>query len=313
VKPLTRSSLILVLVLGAPFFFIGGPDYHDSRSFKCLWDLGHILFFTLASFGLCDFFSMGEKEFSPGAIFWRIFSLVFCLGLSVELIQGFLSGRSPSGFDLLRNQFGSILGCMLFASWKNMLPIHYKRIMYAGTMPVLLLFLWPLSRAVIDEQEAAHQFPVLSDFETRFEFRRWQHVDQLTTVDNPVRHGSRAMRVQLSTQKYSGTGLFYFPRDWSGYEWLHFSVFRQDDEEMSLYARIHDVFHKKHGRAYSDRYHTRFNLKKGWNDCKISLRDVRYAPADREMDMHKIESFAIFVVSQKHPRIIFLDHVYLSN
>jgi hypothetical protein len=40
---------------------------------------------------------------------------------------------------------------------------------------------------------------------------------------------------------------------------------------------------------------------------------VRTAPAAREMDMHEIEGFGIFVIRQVRPLVIYLDNVYLSK
>ena len=82
---------------------------------------------------------------------------------------------------------------------------------------------------------------------------------------------------------------------------------------MELHGRVHDQLHKELARAYTDRFNTRFFVKNGWNDFQISLRDVQQAPATREMDMHKIEGFAIFVISQPRPRVLYLDNVYLSK
>jgi len=313
VKPVTRYALVLMLIMGVPFFFLGGPGSLASRSFKSLWDLGHILFFTLASVGLCDFFVTRRDNLSASRSFWRVFVIVFCTGLGVELLQGFSSGRSPSFFDLLRNQLGVLIGFTVYFSWNKKLSRRTARGLQGAVFLLLLLSLGPAFRAVIDEREAVRQFPVLADFETRFEHRRWNHVHQLKMVPDPVRHGNSAMRVQLSTQKYSGTGLLYFPHDWSDYKFLHFSVLKQDNAQMSLYVKVHDFMHSKHEWAYGDRFNTTFEVEYGWNDFQIFLDEVRHAPTDREMDMHKIESFAIFVISQKQPRVIFLDYVYLSN
>jgi len=176
-----------------------------------------------------------------------------------------------------------------------------------------LCFFWPLVRAEFDERLAAAQFPVLSDFETPFEAQRWKDIHQLQVVENPVRHGRKSLRVQLSTNKYSGTILFYFHHDWRGYGWLHFSVYNPLDKELILHARIHDQMHRQHGQAFKDRFHHQFSLAPGWNDKHVSLEAVKASPAGRDMDMENIEAFGIFVINQARPQVIYVDNVYLSN
>jgi hypothetical protein len=275
--------------------------------------LGHILFFSLASAGLCTIFYSRVLNPRPIYIFLRVFAVVFLFGLMVELLQMFSGGRTPDVFDILRNQVGALIGCVVFCTVRRPLKSLHLKLLWSGTVLLLLCFLLPLGRAVIDEQEAAARFPVLSDFETLFELSRWRDVHQLQVVNQPVRHGSRSMRVQLSTNKYSGTGLFYFPHDWSGYQWLNFSVYNPEESTLSLHCRIHDRLHKKHGQVFADRFHQQFVLDPGWNDLRVSLADVRQSPAGREMDMHKIEGFGIFVVKQSRPLVIYLDYVYLSQ
>lgn len=223
------------------------------------------------------------------------------------------SGRSPDIFDIVRNQLGALMGFVFFCSVRRRLSPLVLRTIQAGTILLLLCFLWPLARAMIDERLAATRFPVLSDFETPFEARRWQDIDQLQRVGSPVRHGKRSLRVQLSTNKYSGTALFYFPHDWSGYQWLNFSVYNPEKGELPLHGRIHDRWHRQHNQVFKDRFHRKFILHSGWNDLRISLDAVRTAPVGREMDMHKIEGFGIFVIRQARPLVIYIDNVHLSK
>ena len=46
-KPYFFPVLTLIMALMTILFFIGGPDYHSSRTFKSFWNLGHILYFAL--------------------------------------------------------------------------------------------------------------------------------------------------------------------------------------------------------------------------------------------------------------------------
>ncbi len=305
--------ILLLLAVGFPFFFIGGPGYHDARSFKAVWDLGHILFFSLASTVVYEMLFFRREGIQPFSLFFIVFLLVFIIGLLIEFLQAGGSGRNPSFYDVLRNQLGVLVGALYYYDWSSLRSVALRRGAWVIIISLMLSALWPLTRSLSDERRALEQFPVLSDFETPFEVSRWRTERQLARVSAPVRHGKRSMRVQLSTSKYSGTGLFYFPGDWSGYRWLNFSVYNTQKRQLRLYARINDQDHGRHKRVFKDRFNTRFLLNPGWNTFCISLEKVRLAPENRQMNMREIVGFGIFVVQEPRPVVIYLDNIYLSN
>ncbi|WP_028585965.1 VanZ family protein [Desulfogranum mediterraneum] len=310
-----KRSLFLALVLGliAPFFFFGGPGYHAERSFKAGWDLGHIVFFTIAALLLHGWLERG-RQWSSARCLGGVFLLILLLGTGVELLQMQLNGRYPDGYDLLRNQLGALLGYLLASHVRGQLLAPWWRLALGLVVPVLLLVaLWPLGRSLTDEYTARQQFPLLADFETPFEQLRWLNPRQLTRQSTIVRHGDHAVKVSLTTAQYSGTSLFYFPGNWQGYSWLHFSVYNPLAQGLELHCRIHDRQHKKNGMVFKDRYHQKFFLHQGWNDLKVFLTEVELAPASRSMAMEQIEGLGFFVIRQPHPRDIYLDYLYLSR
>ncbi len=304
---------IVLLLIGAPFFFLGGPGYHSSRSYQSAWDLGHVLYFLIMSCWLCCFLRKKNAVWARSSICIVTFAIVFFVGISVEILQGFSSGRSPDIFDVLRNQ----LGCLTAFAFFVQPPIFSRQWQYqlfrGIVLTLLVVAIWPLSRSLIDEHFAVKQFPVLADFETPFERYRWVNVQQLYEEKERVRHGEKAVRVQLSTAKYSGISLFYFPGDWRGYQTLHCSVYNPLAVGLILNARVHDTLHKEHGSEFSDRFNHQFILQQGWNDLAISLEMIKNAPRGRTMEMEHIEGFGLFVVQQAKPLEIYLDHVYLSE
>ena len=50
--PMIVNLLRFFVIAGSIFLFTGGPDYYSPRSYITLWDLGHILFFTIFSYPL---------------------------------------------------------------------------------------------------------------------------------------------------------------------------------------------------------------------------------------------------------------------
>jgi len=307
--PLLNSLLLALVLIGTPFFFLGGPGYHAARSFQAAWDLGHILYFLLLSCWLFRFLAP-RVAWSPRRLMAAIFIAVFFSGLAVEALQMLASGRSPDPLDVLRNLEGCLLA-FAFCVYPPVLGRHGQRFFRSLVLILLALAVWPLTRALIDERFAARQFPVLADFETLFELDRWVNRQQLRPESGRVRHGAKAVRVQLSTAKYSGISLFHFPGDWRGYRTLRFSVYTPQPSGLVLNSRIHDRHHKV--QEFSDRFNQQFNLQQGWNDLAIPLDKVRDAPRGRPMDMAQIEGFGLFVIQQASPMEIWLDYVYLAH
>jgi VanZ family protein len=304
----------LLLLIGLPFFFFGGPGYHSTRSFQAAWDMGHILFFAIATIWGFRLIKKRVGHWSPLRLLLTFSGGVLVSGVLVEFLQMFTGGRSPDLLDVLRNQLGCLLAfaCLPRPSGSNQsfLPRWAFRVV---TLLLLAIAALPLARAVIDEQAALQQFPVLSDFETPLEKYRWVYERQMREETAIVRHGKKSMRVQLSTAKYSGIALFYFPGNWQGYNSLHCSVYNPLPTEFPINFRIHDVEHKLHGSEFSDRFNKQAILKQGWNDLAIDLDKVRNAPKGRTMDMSHIEGFGLFVVQQAKPMEIILDHIYLAR
>jgi VanZ family protein len=300
----------LGLVLGFPFFFWGGPGYHSARSFKAAWDLGHILFFALASV-LAILLARQRGIRTEWQFALALIVLGVGCGILIEIAQLGVGGRSVDCWDVYRDLLG-ILTALVFC---GILPgsLHLRRGFLFVCALLLFSSIGPLAVALVDEYLADRQFPVLADFETPFEEDRFVPAGHVQRSGTFARSGRHSLHVRLTTATYSGVSLFYFPHNWEGYEQLHFSVYNPSRDRLVLHCRIHDRWHKDHGMVYRDRFHQAFPLVQGWNDCRVSLEAVHRAPAEREMDMKAIESFALFVVRQDRSRVLYLDHIFLSR
>ena len=297
--------LITALLCGVPFFFYGGPGAHGRRSFVALWDLGHVFYFSLASLWLYKYFQYRFPGHSFSSVSLKVFLIVLFLGVSVEGLQMYSGDRSPDIIDILRNQLGCLITLAILYPQKG-----YKKIVFLCVVLVLSnVALIPLVRGWTDEWIARNQFPVLSDFETGYEVDRWKSEEKICIQKRIVRHGNQALRVQLTTDKYSGISLEYFQGDWRGFRDLFFSVYLPEDDPLEIVCRVHDSAHANH---YNDRFNRKFLLKQGWNDIVVSLEDVENGPRNRLLNLAEIKNFKIFVVEQEKKRLIYLDYVYLE-
>ena len=297
--------LIAALLFGLPFFFFGGPGAHGSRSFVALWNLGHVLFFFLASLCLVKYFQKHFPDRTLSSMFFKICLIVLIFGVGIECLQMFSGNRSPDIFDVLRNQLGCLIAFVCIYSDKG-----YKKILFRCVVFVLIaIALTPLIKGGTDEWIARSQFPVLSDFETSYEENRWKSKSSMRRVRGISRHGNWALRVQLTTDEYSGVSLKYFQGDWRAFSNLFFSIYLPDDDFLDIGCRVHD---SAHVNQYSDRYNCRFVLKKGWNDIVISLDEVKNSPKGRLLNLEEVESFGFFVMAEERNRVVYLDSVYLE-
>ncbi len=297
--------IVAALLLGAPFFFLGGPGAHGCRSFVALWDLGHVLFFFLTSLWLLKYFQNRFPSRSLLGQSLKVFCIVLILGVSIEGLQMCSGERSPDIFDILRNQLGALIAFVFFSS-----QVVIKRTVLRWIVLILVgIALIPLARGGLDEWRARDQFPVLSDFETRYELDRWESNGRIRIAEGIARNGNRALRVQLTTDKYSGVSLKYFQGDWREFDDLFFSIYLPAEKSLKILCRIHDSVHSN---QYTDRFNQSFILKNGWNDLRISLAEVKNGPRDRLLNLADVENFKCFVMEQEKERVIYLDSVYLE-
>ncbi len=287
----------------AALLFVGGPVGDSGRVFGALWELGHIVCFGLWAF----VYAYWRKD--SRFLFLLVLALVFTflVGGAVELIQTQI-GRDGDWLDLCHDLIGCLVGLLVyFWGWQ----VTTRRTLLLFSAIALGLLVWsfvPLAKVVYDESVELNQFPLLCGFETPLEISRWSG-SAVRSVDGTVAFSGRfSMRVELSTQRYSGLGLGDFSSSWEGFRYVELQVYNPEKELLLLHFRIHD---HRHDNAYTDRYNNSFNLHQGWNQLIVPLADVRQAPRNRELDLSEVASLGIFVGKLERPRVIYVDEVRL--
>ncbi len=298
-----------VLAAATLLFFFGGPDYYACRFHKSVWNLGHILYYILVSYIVLRQW----KRFSLKSFHVQLSGLfIFCMlsGVAIELIQVNFK-RIPEWGDLWRDFLGILLGIVLFSeSFKSVSPLTRRFIKIIGVL-FLMAEIIPSIRAVSDEMIARKQFPLLSGFETPWETDRWESDNRLNRRGDIVREGKYAASTLLTTERYSGLSLKYFPRDWSTYRFLRFSIFNTLDDTLYLTCRIHDRTHIENQQPFSDRFNKRLILEPGWNSWEIPVSEIRTAPLGRQMDLSRVYNLGFFSSNLSFPVVIYIDEVKL--
>lgn len=290
--------------------FFGGPDYYSSRSYKYSWDFGHLIFFAAwTNLLLLSNQKLSNQNFVQQCI-WVLF-LSLMAGIATELAQNFF-GRTSSKNDLVTDIVGSLTTLFYFSSARKSLE---KKLLFSFQIIVALLILLkitPLAIALTDEAIAREQFPILSDFETVFEENRWIADNTISRSEIISSSGEFALKVLLTTEKYSGVFLKYFPSNWYGYKILKFSVYNESFQNFDIHCRIHDWNHIMNGENYSDRFNEKYMLNHGWNTFVIQLDQIINAPKNRKMDIRNIRSFGLFVIQLSEPRVIYIDDIKIT-
>ena len=305
----SKPLILALLLVASAFFFVGMPGDLTARSAQRAWDLGHVAFFFAATIVWIKW-GWPSGAGSSVRLWVLVLGCVTAIGLGVEGIQVQL-GRSGEPSDLLRNLVGAVLALAFWGvdgKWK---ASWMRTALRAAALMLLIGAMSPLLVALSDEILASRAFPVLADFETPFQLSRWESDVVLSVERGTVREGTGALRVPLSTARYSTASLEFFPGDWSGTSVLAASVFNRDDDTLQLIVRVHDEWHDKHGMRYDDRFNRRFAIAAGWNDLAIPIADIAAAPRGREMDLTRIEGLSFFTVELSEPRTIFIDQVEL--
>lgn len=294
------SAIFLVLL-----FWGGGPDTGSLRSLNRAWNLGHIVCFFFWTWLLLSSKRLATKPYAT-QLFWV---LVFAAGVgaTIEVAQA-LTPRTSSVDDVLKDVIGAILAFAFFPRPRS-ISIHIIRTL---ALLLVLFSLYPLATAIIDEQVAKKQFPVLADFETKFEKERWQSDKSAEITQHLTFSGIKSLLIKLSTRKYSGIHLEYFPGDWQNFRGLHLAAYNPLFTPLKITCRIHDQQHEESPeQLFRDRFNRSFLLNHGWNEIEIPLQEVVTAPQGRQMDLSRIQGFGLFVSNQPKQRTILLDDVRL--
>ena len=304
---LNRNQICLILFISllSCLFFIGGPDDHSGRSLKAVWNLGHLLYYAILPLLIFSFFRESACKQATRALIIVVITLL--LGVLVEVFQNGLNRTQDLG-DLYRNMLGASVAILFFLPNREFIS-RVALIVLKGIVVILVLIqLIPVGIALVDEQQARFDYPVLADFQTPFQSSRWTGKTAFRVVNTIGRPDNYALDVTLTTAKYSGANLKYFSENWEPYTWFEFSVYNPSMESLTLTCRIHD---KKHNNKYNDRFNRSYLFAHGWNSVQISLEEIREAPEGRQMDLTRIRSVGIFAIRLPRSRHILIDDLKL--
>jgi len=311
VRTVGVSLLLFIGVFAFVLAFIGGPDYYSPRRYQYAWNLGHVLAFSIWTY-LCLFYfhKLNKLPFLKQLYLFAIVAIV--LGSGIELIQSQI-GRASNWNDVINDVLGSILAVFLFSSQRHQITRATFLLSSLILLFIIVVHNRGLAIVLIDDYHARRQFPVLADFSAPFEVSRWQGGSVVQIVRDGDHASDDILKIDFTTERYSGVSLQHFPRDWQGYTVLQLEYYNPSEESIYINCRIHDRAHVEGDQSYSDRFNRQIQLHPGWNDFQIRIQDVVNAPKNRQMDINDIMEVGVFVSRQKHPQTLYISEIRLIH
>lgn len=290
---------IAAMLVAFPFFFLGGPSDYSSSLFRSVWECGHLIFFIALVLALRTKFDLRN---------WRvgiaITAAVFVGGGLIELIQ-IQVGRNGSWDDVMRDLTGTWLG--LFWAQRPNKWVWVGRALSAALLIPNLSTVFYEARYQIN---MVQQFPLLAGFESSIELYGQKPTAELSAQFHT--QGHKSLKLNLTTDRYSGISFVRLFNDWSGFKALSFDIYNPDSLPLTMVVRVNDIAHEKTGWIDDDRFNKQFQVNPGWNHLAFTLVDIQKGPAKRLMDLSKMSLIVIYAAQLPEARTIYVDNVRLE-
>jgi hypothetical protein len=299
----------MVIVVGTPLLFVGGPGYCAPRWWQKAWNLGHVVYFMAAARLLAGYTRLGAAPFTHQLLVLIGFSLAG--GGAIELLQR-LVGRTMSGFDVVLDVAGGAGACLFFFAKRKTVPAVWVRVGQAGVAGVVMVAVIPVVTAGIDECRAAIAFPVLANMEHPSAPARWAGRNvALRRSREHATEGAYSLSMTFLPGSVSVVSLRDFPADWRGYEKLVMDVYNPHADTVALEIRIYNGRGRRGAAKRAGGFASRHRVAPGTNTIRIGLRRAHDAHAISRLDMTDVRGFNLRVGHVRAPCRLYLDRVRL--
>lgn len=312
-KSKLKQSLIVTAISAVTIYFVifFKTDLTQYRIAQQVWNLGHIFLFIGLNYVFYKKILHG-LNISIAQEFIIVVLCSFFIGMLIELIQMY-TGRDKSNYDVLLDVVGASIAFLLFSRLYLALKIYTKLQLASLVLIFSAASLYPMYVNVIDAIHQRMEFPLLLANKNKHEVTRFNKNNVEIFLDTAELGGisKQVMNVSFKPEKYPTINLESFNEEWSDYNFLVFSIYNPANSVSKLVIRIHDSLHQQHGFNFSDRFNQQLKLESGWNNFKISLKHVKYAPINRDMNMDKIESLMFFKINPQITETLYFSDIKL--
>ncbi|MBL8141657.1 MAG: VanZ family protein [Acidobacteria bacterium] len=284
-----------------------GQVPEQTRMWRAAFNAGHLpLFGILALVAEAQLRRSRPRDTCVQHALWAL-AATTVLGVAAEALQTLVPNRSASLIDVARNIAGSLAFLVAAAAWRARREwrpaVRASALAFAAIL--LIAGAADLVRAVAVHVALQQSLP----FVARLDGAWWERdvVDPGANVLEPS--GATGMaRLILNPAEYSGVALDEPWPDWRAYAALELQVRVPSAAPMQVSLRINDA---EHDNSYRDRFNTVIDLQPGVNSVRVSLEDVRHAPAGRPMDLAHIRTVILFVHDLDHQRALEIGPIRL--
>jgi len=133
-----------------------------------------------------------------------------------------------------------------------------------------------------------NHYPLISSFETHFDYRRWQASKKRSMLY--ASHGNFSMEVELRNDADSQLELSKFPRNWSHYKNLCFDIYNPANSHLQLIVRIKDYESVK---DESKVHQTAVAINPYWNHLCIPIVKAKSEEDVRELNVYDIRRIIV--------------------
>lgn len=307
---IAAKTAIVPAIIMLVFLFVGNVDHSDNRIIKEAWQTGHFFLFATLAYILTQL-EIAQKIPKIKLLFIVIFTSLL-LGVATELLQFFV-GRKVQLEDIQNDVIGGVAGYLAtqIGVQKGFLKNSGAFFLFVATS---ILGLQYFLKVAYDDYQVTQNAPVLSDFESPFEYTRWLQATTTNQVtDEVARNGQYSLKVTYNLETYPHSILRHFYSDWRGYDKFNFSVYNPGNQNEKMFLAVQDMGHWGIAYGYNKRYNKKLMLTPGWNDYSIKIDEIRRGPKDRLIQLSKMVSVSFILDHPKEPKTFFIDNLYLSK
>lgn len=291
----------LIFAAACLLLFLPLPPWLDGGWRSTLLDLGHVPLFALLTVTLARVL---------GCRWYHAVGIGVLLAAGVELAQS-VTGRSASWTDLGYGTAGVLSAGVLLraAEWRARSMSRSRLLGHA--MVALTLTALPVLHAapgLLDAAEGVASFPVLADFRSESQLRRW--ICRQARLSRAKQGDSIVGRLEFlpGAEDYPGAQLEHVLRDFRGYDRLCWAL-TVENEAVTL------AFSLRSGPDRSGRtrhYQFQRRLEPGEHVVEMDLLTAAAHGEEGQLDLANLWYSQLFVVRPTEPRAVQVRRVWLE-
>lgn len=273
-----QAAIIYTFIAACIIFLFVGIGFRKSQELKDLWNVGHFILFAFIAYPSLIRQTLNHYKLTIRLLI--IVSASIIIAGSVEFVQKFLD-RDVSISDIYISVMGAITSLFIFTriSFRGKLLLIACLVIIGNIQFSLTVarfayskLSFPVTLALSENNKPSHMFG---------------------RANKKYQESNQSIHVTFNTDVYSNIGFKNIIADWSQHEKLKITLNSLNTTTFRTTFRVVDREHELNGLDYTDRFSQRIYIKPGLQTIYINIKDIKSAPASRDMDIKNITEFMI--------------------